>query len=198
MVNPGYPYQQPYTYAPPPPGNGFAVAGMVLGICALVFCWFPFVNWILALLGIIFSILGLTKAKKVEGRGKGMAIAGLICGILGALMGVMIVLLFVAGVRKVGRELEKTGNRAVAHSEVQEYAFEAYPKWSVEHADKECPDSLKELDKYLTLPSATDPWGHPYKMMCGQNLPAGATGIAILSMGPDGEEGTSDDIKSWQ
>jgi hypothetical protein len=85
----GAPPQQPYDQsqygaAPPPYGgqvppaggygypmppqqeqkNGFSVAGLILSI--------------LPLLGIIFSILGLTRAAKIGGKGRGLAIAGLV------------------------------------------------------------------------------------------------------------------------
>ena len=42
-----------------------------------------------------------------------------------------------------------------------------------------------------------DPWGNMYKMLCGQNLPAGAKGIAVESDGEDGKPGTCDDVQSW-
>ena len=71
-----------------PEGNGMAVAGLVLGIIGLVFCWIPFLGWILALLGIIFGGLGMGKANKIGGRGKGLAIGGLVCGVLGLIIGV--------------------------------------------------------------------------------------------------------------
>lgn len=58
------------------PFNGLALAGMILGICALVFCWVPVLNVILVILGFVFSILGLKKLPK------GMATAGLICSII--------------------------------------------------------------------------------------------------------------------
>lgn len=35
------------------------------------------------LLGLIFSSIGLAKAKKVEGKGKGLAIAGLVISLIG-------------------------------------------------------------------------------------------------------------------
>lgn len=72
-------------------GNGMAVAGLVLGILALVFCWIPFLNWILAILAIIFGAVGNGKANKIGGKGKGMALAGLVLGIIGALLGVALV-----------------------------------------------------------------------------------------------------------
>jgi hypothetical protein len=41
-----------------------------------------------------------------------------------------------------------------------------------------------------------DPWGGHYRMQCGPDLPPGVRGIEISSPGPDGQEGTADDIKS--
>jgi len=72
------------------PGNGMAVAGLVLGILAVVLCFIPFLNWILALLGIIFGAVGNGKANR-GAKGKGLAMAGLILGIIGAILGTTIV-----------------------------------------------------------------------------------------------------------
>jgi len=75
----------------------------------------------------------------------------------------------------------------------------AFPVWATRHADKGCPDKLEDLSDYMDKKNTNDPWGHPYKMFCGQNLPAGAKGsFAVASAGADGEFGTSDDIKSWE
>lgn len=64
-----------------------AVAGMVLGIIALVLCWIPFLGWILGLLGVIFGGVGIGKANRV-GKGKGAAVAGLVCGALSIVIGI--------------------------------------------------------------------------------------------------------------
>lgn len=72
---PQTPYgQPPYGaggYYPPPPkqGNGFAIAGMVLAFVA-------------PLLGLIFSIIGLTKSKARAGAGRDLSIAGIIVSVL--------------------------------------------------------------------------------------------------------------------
>ena len=193
MVNPGFvPEQQP----PQQQGNGIAVAGMVLGICALVFCWIPFLNWVLGLLGIIFGALGISRGNKV-GTGKGMALAGLICGIIGSLLGIALVVLVFSAGKAIERGFEK-GMHDVAVRDVQRYANEAYPMWARNQPDKACPASLSELNDELGRMGTLDPWGNPYKMMCGADLPPGAHGIAVMSPGPDGKEGTADDIKSWE
>ncbi|HEX8106625.1 MAG TPA: hypothetical protein VF516_02805 [Kofleriaceae bacterium] len=48
------------------------------------------------------------------------------------------------------------------------------------------------------IEGTNDIWGRPLKLLCGANLPPGAKGIGVLSLGEDGKEGTADDIKSWQ
>jgi hypothetical protein len=63
--------------------NGFCVASLVLGIIGLpTYCVI-----ITPLLGVIFGIIGLNQTSKGgEGGGRGMAIAGIICGSLGLLI----------------------------------------------------------------------------------------------------------------
>jgi general secretion pathway protein G len=85
----------------------------------------------------------------------------------------------------------------VAHATVEKYAYEAYPSWAQAHPDKQCPSSLADLNEFMNNNSINDPWGHPFKMLCGANLPPGAKGIAVYSDGEDGKEGTCDDVQSW-
>ena len=80
---------------------------------------------------------------------------------------------------------------------LKKYAFEAYPSWSASHPDKACPGNISELNEYMNGNDSNDSWGRPIKMMCGANMPAGAKGIALSSMGEDGKDGTEDDLKSW-
>jgi hypothetical protein len=94
------------TAAPPMPGapammarttgsNGFAVASLVLGIIALVMfftIWLPF---LLGTLAIVFGAIGIGKANKLGGRQKGLAVAGLVCGIAGMLVAVLFIVLIV-------------------------------------------------------------------------------------------------------
>lgn len=86
----------------------------------------------------------------------------------------------------------------LAKADVQQYASKAYPAWVVAHPGQVCPNRLEDLSGYMGARGAgIDPWGRPYKMMCGATLPPGATGIAVMSLGSDGKPGTDDDIESW-
>lgn len=70
-----------------------AIAALVLGICSLVFCH-PCVCFIgipCAILAIIFGIIGLKKSK-TTGKGKGLALTGLILGSVGAALATILII----------------------------------------------------------------------------------------------------------
>jgi general secretion pathway protein G len=61
-----------------------------------------------------------------------------------------------------------------------------------------CPKGIDELvsGKYLDKGNAKDPWGSNLVLRCpGTNDTDGAD---VVSPGPDKQEGTADDIKSWE
>jgi DNA-directed RNA polymerase subunit RPC12/RpoP len=67
--------------------NGFCVASLVLGILGIpAGC-----TVITPLLAIVFGVIGYTQANQAggEGGGKGLAIAGIVCGTIGAMIGIM-------------------------------------------------------------------------------------------------------------
>ena len=63
--------------------KGLSVAGLVLGICALVIGLFinGWVGLICGIVGIVLSAMGRNKAKMI-GAPTGMATAGLVCSII--------------------------------------------------------------------------------------------------------------------
>ena len=74
-------YQRPRT-------NGMGVAGFVLAVCGIVFCWIPFVNILLWILGLVFSFIGLFKAPR------GLAIAGMILSFIEIIIAVIAMIIF--------------------------------------------------------------------------------------------------------
>ena len=66
--------------------NGMAIAALVCGIIGVVGCffgWFAIASLVLSIVGIVFGAKGMQVAK-TTGTGNGLAIAGLVCGIVGA------------------------------------------------------------------------------------------------------------------
>ena len=65
-------------------GKGQSIAGLVLGIVALVICWFGILSFValpLAIVGLVLSVVGGKKAK-AAGKKSGIATAGLVIGII--------------------------------------------------------------------------------------------------------------------
>ena len=103
---------------PPPPfpviaanpaSSGIAVAGLVMGILTCTFgmcCGGP----LFAILGIIFSSVGISKINKSAGRlgGKGMAVAGLILSVVGLLVNIIAIVLF--GMMGVWKQILNQGH----------------------------------------------------------------------------------------
>lgn len=75
------PYAQPYGYMPPEANqqyNGFAIAGFVC-------------SFFTSIVGLIFSIIGLTQIKRRGGKGKDLSIAGIIISV--AKLGIYLLLM---------------------------------------------------------------------------------------------------------
>ena len=60
--------------------NGIGTAGFVLALIALFLGWIPFLGWILWLLGLIFSFVGVFRTPK------GLSIAGLVISLIGIIL----------------------------------------------------------------------------------------------------------------
>ena len=60
--------------------NGLGTAGFVLALICLFLFWIPVFDWILWVLGLIFSFAGVFK------KPRGLAIAGLVISLLGLIL----------------------------------------------------------------------------------------------------------------
>lgn len=78
------------------PGKTAGIVGLVLGICSLLFsCCVFFLALPGGITGIILSAISLSKAKAVS-RKNNLALAGLICSIIGTVFALLGTLVFVA------------------------------------------------------------------------------------------------------
>lgn len=66
----------------PTPSNGLGTTALVCGIVGAALCWVPVLGFILGVLATTFGAIGLVKANKGEATNKGMAIAGLVLGVV--------------------------------------------------------------------------------------------------------------------
>jgi hypothetical protein len=108
---PGFaPQGTPYGYSPQQTiiyghqGNGIGIAAGVCGIVAVALCWIPFIDYISIVLGalaIIFGVIGIRNANRYGGAGKGMAVTGIVCGIVGLAIALIFLLLIYALVSSV-------------------------------------------------------------------------------------------------
>jgi hypothetical protein len=82
-----------------------AVASLVLGIVALLFCWIPFAGLAAAIVAVVLGAIGINEANKDPARvaGKGMAIAGLVLGIIAGVFGLLLLTLFAAFAHAFGK-----------------------------------------------------------------------------------------------
>ena len=132
------------------------------------------------------------KAATCNGAQRGMTLL--------EIMIVLAILALVMGLVVGPRVMKMFGESKVdiAKLTVTKFANEAFPQWSRSHPDKGCPEKIEDLSEYMDKKDTKDPWGNQYKLLCPPNLPPGARGgVAIMSPGEDGKEGTGDDIKSW-
>jgi Domain of unknown function (DUF4190) len=96
------PPPQPYSgFAPPPTGpkNGLGVAALVVAIIAL----FSVVGGVLlGVVAIILGFLGLGRARRGEATNGGVAVAGIVLGLVSIIEAIVVIALAVWGFDKVG------------------------------------------------------------------------------------------------
>ncbi|MGB8650038.1 MAG: DUF4190 domain-containing protein, partial [Mycobacteriales bacterium] len=101
---PGYPAPPPGWGQPPPYGaplppsgrNGFGVTALVLGVASVMLCWTVVIGAIGGVLAIVFGALGRSRAARGEATNGGVALAGLITGVIGLLFTVAVTAIYVA------------------------------------------------------------------------------------------------------
>jgi len=89
------PQENQHYYPPSPPPvttNGKSIAALVLGILAIVI---PYIGLLFGIIAIIFSTLALKEIRIRQDQGRGLAIAGLVCGIIGTIIYAILILLFI-------------------------------------------------------------------------------------------------------
>ncbi len=117
-----------------------------------------------------------------------MIVLAILALVMGLLLGPRILRAFQESKEDIQREL------------IHKYVSEGYVDWARHNPTKACPGSLMEVATEMGRNDIKDAWGRDLLMFCGDNLPPGAQkdGFAVMSLGSDGQQGTKDDIKSWE
>jgi hypothetical protein len=72
-------------YQPQSPGNGLAIASLILGIIACVFFCIPVLRWMLGAGAVVLGVVAIVQAGPI---GNAKAKAGIILGVLGLALGI--------------------------------------------------------------------------------------------------------------
>jgi amino acid transporter len=109
--HPGYPgyqqpygYQLPYGYQPPPAGpkNGLGIAALVVAIFALLSCWTVMGGIVLGIVAVVLGIVGRSRAKSGQADNGGIAMAGILLGVLGIIVALVFIPIWMGFFKEVG------------------------------------------------------------------------------------------------
>ncbi|RAV09368.1 DUF4190 domain-containing protein [Mycolicibacterium sp. GF69] len=99
----GYPPPPPQGYAYPPPANapknGIGIAALVVAIIALLSV---FGGIVLGVVAVILGVIGWRRAKRGEATNGGVAMAGIVLGVLSIIEAIVVIWLAVWGFNEVG------------------------------------------------------------------------------------------------
>ncbi|MBE3097022.1 MAG: type II secretion system major pseudopilin GspG [Planctomycetes bacterium] len=202
-----------------PPASGLAIGALVCGsvgaLLALVgICTFGItaaLGIIVGIVGLILSIMAIRRIRRSAGQmgGRGLAVGGLATSIAAIVLGLLIAaamggLMFFAFSQ--AKDEAQQGRIAAARVDIAniEVAMDTF--------EVDCgrfPSTEEGLQALLDQPSVAtgwkgpylkrstpkDPWGNLYLYRCpGQHNP---NRYDLYSFGPDGLDGTEDDIGNW-
>lgn len=106
--------------APVAARNGLGVTALVLGLIGAACGMIPLLFWlsgILGLLALIFGFIGRGRAKHGEATNKGVALAGLLLGLISLILAVVGVVITMSAVSDAVDEVNKTLDKASAQAE---------------------------------------------------------------------------------
>ena len=125
-------------------GQGFGIAGLILGIIAFIFAFIPCFGWVALIPGIIaiaLSIVALSQANKANGA-RGLIIAALVVSIFGTSVAILQGFIF-AGIMSEGPRWKNRIERVI-DEEIGEELQDVF-----EDVEEELEDALEQLEEDL-------------------------------------------------
>ncbi|MCI0334695.1 MAG: DUF4190 domain-containing protein [Planctomycetes bacterium] len=97
--------------------SGIAITSLVLGIVTLLMFWVPILHLVPGLLAVLLGVVGLRIARRGTAGGAGLAVAGIVCAVLGMMPTALLVLAWGIGMGGGDIEFQVDGQDATAPSE---------------------------------------------------------------------------------
>lgn len=127
----GYPPPPPPPYsgyapqAPMAPKNGLGIASLITAIVSLPAALSVFGGFLLGVVAVILGFVGYSRAKRGEANNGGVAIAGIVLGVVGIILSALVIALGVWGFFKIGGGdyvdcMQKAGNDRTAQLQCED------------------------------------------------------------------------------
>lgn len=127
----GYPPAPPQPYSgygapmPPAPKNGLGIAALIVGLLSLPAVFTVFGGFALGLVAVVLGIVGYRRARSGAATNGGMAVGGIVLGLLGIVVSAVLIVVGVWGFNKFGgRDLmdcmREAGNDTTAQQRCQD------------------------------------------------------------------------------
>ncbi len=122
------PPPQPYAgYTPPPaaPKNGLGIAALITAILSLPAALTVFGGFLLGIAAVVLGFVGYRRAKSGEATNGGIAIAGVVLGVLGIILSACVIAFGVWGFFKIGGRdyvdcMQSAGNDTSAQAQCED------------------------------------------------------------------------------
>ena len=105
----------PMAYQTPPPGaqasQGLAIGSLICGIASIVFFCIWWLSIPLGIVAVVLAVMAKGKIARGEAGGAGLAKAGMITGIIGAVLSLLLVLLAIVGFTMFGDKMRQEMER---------------------------------------------------------------------------------------
>lgn len=90
--------------------KGLSIGSMVCGIVGVVFFWTGWFGFPAGIVGLILGIVALAKSKGAKYEGRGMAIAGVVCGGVATLLSLIFIILAIIAIAAIGGAASSLNN----------------------------------------------------------------------------------------
>lgn len=123
---------------PPAPKNGLGTAGFVLGLLATLFAVIPIIGvvaWPLGILGLIFGLVGLSRASNGMATNKGLAVAGAVLSAVALVICMVWVAAFGTAAGEIDAEIDALAPPAVDTATAPETTLAFGQTWTSDNGN---------------------------------------------------------------